>query len=153
MMRLCVLALALLTSSSLRAEDWPEFRGPTGQGIVRKGGLPTAWGPQKNVVWKKALPGKGWSSPVVVSNRVYLTTAVPSQGGLSLRTLCLDAGFADSRKASSCCLSKLEETLEGDLHKLPFLLQNDLTSWLCFICRWTSLDFGNNPACSNASQA
>lgn len=92
MMRLCVLALALLTSSSLRAEDWPEFRGPTGQGIVRKGGLPTEWGPQKNVVWKKAIPGKGWSSPVVVSNRVYLTTAVPNQGGLSLRALCLEAG-------------------------------------------------------------
>jgi outer membrane protein assembly factor BamB len=75
-----------------QADDWPEFRGPTGQGLVLKGKLPTIWSQHKNVAWKQEIPGKGWSSPVVVSGRVYLTTAAPGDGGdQSLHALCLDA--------------------------------------------------------------
>src|SRR5260370_13935781 len=94
MRRLCAAAVVLtvLSAATLRGEDWPEFRGPTGQGLVRQGTIPTEWGPDKNVLWKQPIPGKGWSSPVVVSNRVYLTTAVSAGGALSLRALCLDAG-------------------------------------------------------------
>ncbi|MBL9172540.1 MAG: PQQ-binding-like beta-propeller repeat protein [Verrucomicrobiales bacterium] len=73
--------------------DWPEFRGPTGQGHAGARRLPLTWSSTSNVVWKTAIPGQGWSSPVVVGNRVYLTTAVPDDGGSgrSLRALCLDA--------------------------------------------------------------
>lgn len=85
----------LLLVSPVWGEDWPEFRGPTGQGQVREGKLPTEWSPTKNVVWKQALPGLGWSSPVVVADRVYLTTAVPieksAKNDQSLRALCVDA--------------------------------------------------------------
>src|SRR5262249_45944452 len=90
---LCVLVVVLpLSVRSVRSEDWPEFRGPTGQGHVRKGGLLTEWGPTKNVVWKQEVPGKGWSSPVVVRGHIYLTTAVAQDnGGYSLRAICLDA--------------------------------------------------------------
>ncbi len=78
------------------AEDWPEFRGPTGQGLVTKGELPTTWGKDKNIAWKQEIPGKGWSSPIIVGGRVYLTTAVPGNGGdQSLRALCLDAATGD----------------------------------------------------------
>lgn len=76
----------------VRAEDWPEFRGPTGQGLVLKGTLPTTWSQDRNVVWKRPIPGMGWSSPIVAGGRVYLTTAVPQNNGdQSLRALCLDA--------------------------------------------------------------
>lgn len=75
--------------------DWPEFRGPTGQGLAGDVKLPTEWGPDKNVAWKVPVPGKGWSSPVVAAGRVYLTTAAPLGDGpsadQSLRALCLDA--------------------------------------------------------------
>jgi outer membrane protein assembly factor BamB len=87
-------ATILLCAGPSGAGDWPEFRGPTGQGTVRDATLPLEWGPDKNVVWKHAIPGLGWSSPVVVAGRVYLTTAVPAAGqggGPSLRVLCLDA--------------------------------------------------------------
>src|SRR5947199_10490202 len=80
----------LLLASCLHAADWPEFRGPTGQGHVLDGPLPTRWSPD-SAVWKQPIPGKGWSSPVIVGGKVYLTTAVPSNGGQSLRALCLDA--------------------------------------------------------------
>ena len=86
------LAVSLFLTAA-KAEDWTEFRGPTGQGIA-SGRLPTEWGPTKNVVWKQAIPGRGWSSPIIVKGRVYLTTAIPAENGskdISLRCLCLDA--------------------------------------------------------------
>jgi outer membrane protein assembly factor BamB len=82
-----VLVLGL---SAAPAEDWPEFRGPTGQGHAR-GRLPIEWGPDRNVTWKQAIPGRGWSSPVVCEGRVYLTTAVEGpKKDWSLRVICLD---------------------------------------------------------------
>jgi outer membrane protein assembly factor BamB len=87
-----VSVLVLSSCAALRAEDWPQFRGPTGQGLVLHDKLPTRWSKEKNVVWKQTIPGKGWSSPIVAAGRVYLTTAVAAPGNaLSLRTLCLDA--------------------------------------------------------------
>lgn len=77
--------------AAARAENWPEFRGPTAQGLVRDGRLPTHWGPDQNVVWKVPVPGKGWSSPVVWDGRIYLTTSVADKSGASLRALCFDA--------------------------------------------------------------
>jgi outer membrane protein assembly factor BamB len=77
------------------AEDWPQFRGPTGQGIAGDGSYPVEWSTTKNVAWKQAIPGRGWSSPVVCAGRIFLTTAVPVKGSAagdqSLRALCLDA--------------------------------------------------------------
>jgi len=87
-------AAVLLAGPLARGENWPEFRGPTGQGHAA-GPLPTEWGPDRNVAWKVPLPGEGWSSPVVWEGRLYLTAAVPAPAGtertLSLRVLCLDA--------------------------------------------------------------
>lgn len=87
-----VVALGGLLAAAVRADDWPEFRGPTGQGVVPKGRLPVEWGPEKNVAWKKAIPGLGWSSPIIWKDRLFLTTAVPGRGksDQSLRVLCLD---------------------------------------------------------------
>jgi outer membrane protein assembly factor BamB len=82
--------VSLVLMAAARADDWPEFRGPTGQGHA-KGSLPIEWGPDKNVAWKQDIPGEGWSSPVVWAGRVYLTAAVPGQKDVSLRALCLDA--------------------------------------------------------------
>jgi outer membrane protein assembly factor BamB len=71
--------------------DWHQFRGPTGQGHAEGKNLPTEWSPDKNVAWRTELPGKAWSSPVVVAGKVYLTNAVQSPAELSLRLLRLDA--------------------------------------------------------------
>src|SRR5205085_10321283 len=89
-----LLALFLSFASSALAENWPEFRGPTGQGHYTGKALPIEWSTTKNVAWKTAIPGKGWSSPIVLDGRVYVTSAVPIAGGkdLSLKAICLDAG-------------------------------------------------------------
>jgi outer membrane protein assembly factor BamB len=87
--------LFLLAAAPLHAEDWPEFRGPTGQGISTEKKLPIKWGPDQNIKWKTPIPGVGWSSPVVVKGKIYLTTAVAmsedEKPDYSLRALCVDA--------------------------------------------------------------
>jgi len=76
--------LLLLVSTS----DWPQFRGPTGQGVSDEQGLPLTWSETKNVRWKVAIPGRGWSSPVVQGDRIWLTTA--TEEGKSLRAISVD---------------------------------------------------------------
>jgi len=70
------------------AEDWPQFRGPGGQGHSTQKGLPVSWSETKNIVWKTPIPGLGWSSPVIQGDNIWLTTALDD--GRSLRALCLD---------------------------------------------------------------
>lgn len=57
--------------------EWPQFRGPTGQGIVIDDQFPLEWGPDKNIGWKTALPGPGNSSPVIWGDRLFVTAASP----------------------------------------------------------------------------
>ncbi|HWN98145.1 MAG TPA: PQQ-binding-like beta-propeller repeat protein [Blastocatellia bacterium] len=78
----------LLLSVPTLAQDWPEFRGPTGQGISDEHGLPLTWSETRNVKWKVAIPGRGWSSPAILGNRIWLTTA--TEEGKSLRAICVD---------------------------------------------------------------
>lgn len=72
------------------AQDWPRFRGPTGQGICTEKGLPLKWSAAENVAWKTPIPGEGWSSPIAWGDRIFLTTA--TENGSSCRVLCLDKG-------------------------------------------------------------
>ena len=56
--------------------EWPEWRGPGGQGYAAsKAQPPTRWSETEGVVWKTAIPGRGWSSPVIDGNQIWLTTA------------------------------------------------------------------------------
>src|SRR5262249_11857504 len=70
------------------SQDWPEFRGPTGQGHSDERGLPLTWSETKNVRWKTAIPGRGWSSPSIQGDRIWLTTA--TEEGKSLRAISVD---------------------------------------------------------------
>ncbi len=93
--RLAALLVAL-TVLPLSAEDWPQFRGPTGQGHSSEAGLPLEWSETKNVVWKTAVAGSGWSSPVVSGGQVWVTAALETAGTgrgrhtTSLRALAFD---------------------------------------------------------------
>jgi outer membrane protein assembly factor BamB len=71
---LAAVACAALAGAAA-AGDWRQFRGPNGAGISDDD-APAEWSAKKNVTWKVAVPGYGWSSPVVSADRVFLTTAV-----------------------------------------------------------------------------
>lgn len=103
--------LSLLTAS-LSAADWPQWRGPQGQGHSHAKNLPLTWSEKDNVVWRTEIPGRGWSSPVIDGSQIWLTTAIESEitaaekqkrvaantgdqplnvsGRLSLRAVCVD---------------------------------------------------------------
>lgn len=72
-----LLILPLVVSTTTMADDWPQFRGPRGQGHSDATGLPLEWSEAENVAWKTPVEGCGWSSPVVVGSEVWMTTAVP----------------------------------------------------------------------------
>lgn len=88
--RLALALLLALTGLTARAEDWPEFRGPTGQGHSTERGLPLEWSESRNVMWRTPVPGRGWSSPAVAGGRVWLTSAARERNDASLRVLAYD---------------------------------------------------------------
>src|ERR1017187_2535013 len=80
--RLPMLALLCLVLGGFAARaDWPEFRGPWGNGYAsapgdtKPVGLPLHWSETNNVKWKTEIPYTGWSTPVVLGGQVWLTTA------------------------------------------------------------------------------
>src|SRR5262245_36559992 len=86
-------ALIALAALFLRpaAADWPQFRGPAGSGVVSQAVLPDQWGPETNIKWSVEIPGTGWSQPIIVGNKIIVTTAItenqrkPSVGGFGGR--------------------------------------------------------------------
>lgn len=67
-------ALLLVRSSEVRGENWPQWRGPRGDGISSETNLPVKWSKTENIAWRVALPGPAGASPVVWDDRVFLTT-------------------------------------------------------------------------------
>jgi outer membrane protein assembly factor BamB len=88
-----MVVLLALAAPLLASEDrWTEFRGPAGTGLSSSTGLPREWSETKNVVWKAAVHGRGWSSPVVLGRQVWLTTATRDGRELSVLALDRDSG-------------------------------------------------------------
>jgi outer membrane protein assembly factor BamB len=75
-----IILAANLLSSSIAAGDsvanWPQFRGPGSLGVADNANLPERWSTNDNVAWRMEVPGRGWSSPIVWGNRVFVTTVV-----------------------------------------------------------------------------
>lgn len=67
-----------LLPALLTAGDWPQWRGPMNNGNAQ-GDAPLNWGDGKNVAWKAAIPGRGFSTPVIFGDKIFLTTAVPAK--------------------------------------------------------------------------
>jgi outer membrane protein assembly factor BamB len=85
-----ILLFVLAYPTPSLGQDWPEFRGPTGQGHSTAQNVPVEWSESKNIAWKTAVPGLGWSSPVVSGGRVWVTTATGDRD-VSLRAIAFDA--------------------------------------------------------------
>jgi len=75
----CAAIVLLLANGAGPVLNWPQFRGPGALGVADNPNLPERWSTNENVAWKIATPGRGWSSPIVWGDRVFLTT-VTSEG-------------------------------------------------------------------------
>lgn len=88
-MKLWIIALlACLNGTAAPGDTWSEFRGSAGDGRSDAVGLPREWSETKNVAWKTAIHGRGWSSPVVWGRQIWLTTGTPD--GKELSVVCVD---------------------------------------------------------------
>jgi outer membrane protein assembly factor BamB len=72
------LSLTLALGVAVAAENWPQWRGPNGQGISTETALPTEWAPDRNIAWKTPL-AHGYSSPVIWGDRIFLTAAIEGE--------------------------------------------------------------------------
>jgi len=88
MNRLVALVALLAFAADASADNWPAWRGPTGQGYCFEKDVPMKWSPTENVKWKIKLPYGGNSTPVVWNDRVFLTIA--NKGGTLRSLMCLD---------------------------------------------------------------
>ena len=86
----CLLLAALCVVSPLVSFglDWPCFHGPDGLGVSTESKLPTRWSTDQGIAWRRPLPGKGASSPIVVNGKIYLTLQMPDTG---LHVLAIDS--------------------------------------------------------------
>ena len=90
-----LMAFIILLLPAMSSGDWPEFRGPWGNGMAsvpgsnKSTGIPLHWSERENVKWKTSIPYKGWSTPVVMDNQVWLTTATLE--GHDFFVICIDA--------------------------------------------------------------
>src|SRR5262245_50945152 len=66
------------TAPQAADDDWPRWRGPSENGMAR-GDAPVEWGEGKNIAWRAPIPGRGQSSPVIWGDKIFITTAVPTQ--------------------------------------------------------------------------
>jgi outer membrane protein assembly factor BamB len=89
MSRLVSLALLLVAVPSLLAEDWPAWRGPRLDGTTNatEKDIPLTWSPTDNVRWKAEIPGRGYSSPIISGDRIFVTTCLETEGNRDLLSL------------------------------------------------------------------
>lgn len=122
MKRLNAILLAALVFRSALAEDsWPQFRGPTGQGLATSCLVPDHFDQTSGMCWRTEIEGKGWSSPVVADGKIWLTTAIEHErtqtkvkgetkdvaSRLNLRAVCVD--FASGKLLHECELAEVKQ--------------------------------------------
>lgn len=137
----CILTLLLaLLASKASAEDWPQWRGPTGQNHAATGATaPNEWSETSGLAWVTPIPGRGHSSPTIVGDRIYLTTCNEQAETQSL--LVLDRRTGELLQETVAHTGKLPPRIHpNNTHASPTaacngkhvfsLFNNDLSCWL-----------------------
>lgn len=109
-----ILTVSLLAAWTANAADWSGFRGPGAKGISTDTKVPTAWSDSKNLKWKRKLPGKGYSSPIVVGDRVFVTCYTGESGdlsGLKRHLVCVNRKSGDEVWSKTIASTKSERAI------------------------------------------
>ena len=132
---LAILSIALLLASHLEGagpSEWPQFRGPAGSGVADESSLPERWSKTENIAWAIDIPGRGWSSPIVWRDRVFVTSAIspgafkaPSTGifGNDYAAELSKQGLSDDEVVKRVVNRDIELTSEtGDIRYMVYAL-------------------------------
>ena len=115
-MKRCILLLITVASCVVieANEQWSQFRGHYGNGIIKSTSAPINWSENTNIDWKTPIHDRGWSSPVIWNDQIWMTTATK-----------------DGNKMYAICVNKLSGKIEHDLHvfdvKSPQAITNENT--------------------------
>ena len=115
-MKGCILLLITVASCVVieATEQWPQFRGHYGNGIIKSTSAPINWSENTNIDWKTPIHDRGWSSPVIWNDQIWMTTATK-----------------DGNKMYAICVNKLSGKIEHDIHvfdvKSPQAITNENT--------------------------
>ena len=123
----------LQPAADVRAGDWPQFRGPRGDGTAEARDLPTQWGGFYTPAWQTETPGNGWSSPIVIGGQIWITSAEQ----VALTTADLD------RKLGSGLYKDFAEQFQG--HSSVTLLASEIDAATGKRLRTVELFTVNNP--------
>ncbi len=104
---LLFVAVVLVGGSAARAENWPQWRGPTNNGVSNETGMPTKWSQTDNVVWRLPLPGQSGATPIVWDDRIFLTSA----DGQNLVLMCVGT---DGKERWKKVVSTGNRSIRGD---------------------------------------
>jgi len=114
---LSVVLIAVFFANLARAENWPAWRGPAGDGISSETGFPLEWGPDTNVRWRVALPEPGNSTPIVWGDRVFVTQQM--NGGQQRTLICFDRRTGKQLWQKGVDAPHLERTYETNPYCAP----------------------------------
>lgn len=87
-----LVTLTAAVAAAVQHSEWPDDRGPRCDGTALGAELPLRWSEEENVRWKTEVHGRGWSSPVVLGERIWVTTATPEGSALSVLAIDLATG-------------------------------------------------------------
>jgi outer membrane protein assembly factor BamB len=105
----CIFLAGLLASAAQAAEAWPQFRGPTGQGIAQGPG-PLTWTKDTGIAWKVKIPARGWSSPVISNGSIVLTGSRKENDKTILSAFAIDASTGSTLWHADLFTPSAEET-------------------------------------------
>jgi outer membrane protein assembly factor BamB len=133
---LVILSAVVFFASHVRGAgpwEWPQFRGPSGSGVADESALPERWSKTENIAWSIEVPGRGWSSPIVWRDRVFVTSAIspgafkaPSTGiyGNDYAAELSKQGLSDDEVVKRVVNRDIELTSEtGDIRYMVYALE------------------------------
>jgi outer membrane protein assembly factor BamB len=117
-LRLCQSLLLPLVAAAFvspaSAENWPQWRGPQGNGHSEEQGIATRWSRTENVAWRKELPGPGGATPVVFGDRIFVTSSLGDEEGADLLLLCFSTGGKELWRQTVGTGNHKARTIEGN---------------------------------------
>lgn len=84
MYRLLLIVVVLGVATGVKADNWPQWRGPQGTGVSSEKSAPLTWSATENIKWKVPLPGDGNSTPIIYGDKVFVTCATDKGGKRTL---------------------------------------------------------------------
>src|SRR5262245_51126703 len=97
-LNLLIACAVAATASAAFADNWPQWRGPHGNGVCDERNVPVKWGSKENVAWRLKLPGRAGATPVVWEDRIFLTSVAEDNDTLVLLCVQTDGKLAWRRK-------------------------------------------------------